>query len=656
MRNIISIDRGDLLYLVNETVKRVLSESQESDSQKLAIRYIMQNHGWDKEKANFFVRKTLRDKITPLKNKRIAKFTLGVTRMWFNGEFDDEHIISPFNATLPLLSAHLDEYDKNLNGLSAVDIIEKFAQVRQEMSDNMRQEIDAMDFSAGSNYDIVKIESFEQAKEYYTYTNPRSRWCLTHMMEMYDNYTNNGINQIYFCLRHGFENVERAYGDNFPLDDYGLSMISVIVDENGDLAYCTTRWNHERNSGDKSMDEREISQVVGVNFYQTFKPNHTWRDMVADAQRRLQSGEPIENVFNDVRYNQDEFIGVCLKNRWNYLTRDNRFLSKKWFCNIYRFSEGFGLVMNESSKYNYINAKGQFLSSSWFEWADNFKGEFAMVGIERDRDGYGCLFNIINKNGKFLFDQPLEECLGFGDGDYAACCHNDRVGDWFFINKNGETVLVVNDVLNNNERCYQVIAISGTRAILAIGQRSRHYEDHPSTYARPVLKCVIMDILSGKVLYATDYGKRLSSCGRGFFVELKNTEVYRILNSNGEPINNDWYSSIRGTFNKANILLVKLCNSEFYDYNLLRPDGTYVFEDNALNIVQFPVENIVFKVYPSNDTIFFLVDGNGVPVSKEYFKETIFSPDYKQTYVKDRKDRIWEVICDETGTHLVPYK
>jgi hypothetical protein len=168
--------------------------------------------------------------------------------------------------------------------------------------------------------------------------------------------------------------------------------------------------------------------------------------------------------------------------------------------------------MNESSKYNYINAKGQFLSSSWFEWADNFKGEFAMVGIERDRDGYGCLFNIINKNGKFLFDQPLQECLGFGDGDYAACCHNDRVGDWFFINKNGETVLVVNDVLNNNERCYQVIAISGTRAILAIGQRSRHYEDHPSTYARPVLKCVIMDILSGKVLYATDYGKRLSSC------------------------------------------------------------------------------------------------------------------------------------------------
>lgn len=652
MRNIISIDRGDLLYLVNETVKRVLSESQESDSQKLAIRYIMQNHGWDKEKANFFVRKTLRDKITPLKNKRIAKFTLGVTRMWFNGEFDDEHIISPFNATLPLLSAHLDEYDKNLNGLSAGDIIEKFAQVRQEMSDNMRQEIDAMDFSAGSNYDIVKIESFEQAKKYYTYTNPNSRWCLTHMMEMYDNYTNNGINQIYFCLRHGFENVEQTHGENFPLDDYGLSMISVIVDESGDLAYCTTRWNHERNAGDDSMDAKQISQVVGVNFYQTFKPNHNWRDAVADVQRRLQSGEPIESVFDEIKYEQDEFIGVRFKGRWNYLTKDNRFLSDKWFSNILRFTEDVALVQNDANKCNYINTKGQFISSRWFDWADNFKGRFAVVAVGTEGGNYNYLFNFIDKNGKLLFDKPLQKCLGFNKGDYAACCYDDWLGDWFFIDKNGKTVLVVSDVLNDNEKCYQVIAISGTRAVLAVGLRGRE----PDPWNRPALKCVMMDILSGKVVYATDYGKRLSECGKGLFIELKSAESYRILNSNGEPINNDWYSYIRGTFDKTNVIQVKLCNSEFYDYNLLRPDGTYVFEDNALNIVQFPVSNIVFKVYPSNDTIFFLVDGNGVPLSKEYFKETLFSPDYKTTYVKDRKDRIWVVNCNETGTYLVPLK
>lgn len=92
-------------------------EPQESDSQKLAIRYIMENFKWDKERTDYFVRKTLRDRITPLRNKRIAKFTLGVTRMWFNGELYDDNTVSSLNATLPLLSAHINEYNKDLNGI-----------------------------------------------------------------------------------------------------------------------------------------------------------------------------------------------------------------------------------------------------------------------------------------------------------------------------------------------------------------------------------------------------------------------------------------------------------------------------------------------------------------------------------------------------------
>ena len=85
-----------------------------------------------------------------------------------------------------------------------------------------------------------------------------------------------------------------------------------------------------------------------------------------------------------------------------------------------------------------------------------------------------------------------------------------------FIDKNGKTVLVVNDVLNDNEKCYQVIAISGTRAVLAVGPRGRQQDP----WNRPALKCVMMDILSGKVVYATDYGKRLSECGKGLFIDV----------------------------------------------------------------------------------------------------------------------------------------
>ena len=54
------------------------------------------------------------------------------------------------------------------------------------------------------------------------------------MDDMYDSYTCDGINQIYFCLRHGFEDVKPVACENSPLDEYGLSMLSIIVNEEGE--------------------------------------------------------------------------------------------------------------------------------------------------------------------------------------------------------------------------------------------------------------------------------------------------------------------------------------------------------------------------------------------------------------------------------------
>ena len=259
----------------------MLTESQESTSQKEAIRYVEQQLGWSHEKANNFVRVDLRNDITSLRDKKIGKFTLGVTRMFCNGELRDARIISDLNATLKLLSAHLNEYDRNLNGLSASELIQRFAQTRQGNLEAEKEDIDAMDFSNGSNYNIVPINSFEEAKQYYKYTNPNSRWCLTHMENMFDNYTCNGINQIYFCLQNGFESIPPKVDEGAPLDEYGLSMLSIIVNENGELAYCTTRWNHDNGGTDSAMTAKEVSRVVGVNFYNTFKPNNKWKDLLA---------------------------------------------------------------------------------------------------------------------------------------------------------------------------------------------------------------------------------------------------------------------------------------------------------------------------------------------------------------------------------------
>ena len=141
--------------------------------------------------------------------------------MFVDGQLNNASVISELNTTLKLLSAHLDEYDRNLNNLSAQELISKFEQTRRDNLESERNEIDSMEFSK-SNYQIVPINSFEEAKKYYGYTNPNSRWCLTHMENMFDSYTNDGINQIYFCLRNGFEDIEPIVGENAPLDEYGF--------------------------------------------------------------------------------------------------------------------------------------------------------------------------------------------------------------------------------------------------------------------------------------------------------------------------------------------------------------------------------------------------------------------------------------------------
>ena len=389
---------------------QLLTESQESKSQSEAMRYLETNLGWSHEKADNFVRVDLRNDITSLRDRKIAKFTLGVARMYCNGDLKDARIISDLNATLKLLSAHLNEYDRNLNGLSASELIERFAQVRQDNVDAEKGEIDSMDFSGGSNYKIVPINSFEEAKQYYEYTNHKSRWCLTYMKNMYESYTCDGMNQIYFCLRDGFESIKPIVGENAPLDEYGLSMLSIIVNERGELAYCTTRWNHDNGGSDQSMSAKEVSQVVGVNFYQVFKPNNKWNDLLAKVKERLFNGEDPNDIFDFVDDFHDGFTCVELNKKWNLLNTEGQFLSNQWFDKVYEFSEGYARVYINGKGWNFLNIKGQYLTNQWFDEVGPFYNGCACVKIE----GKG--WNFINIEGQLLSNQWYDRVNDFYNG------------------------------------------------------------------------------------------------------------------------------------------------------------------------------------------------------------------------------------------------
>lgn len=182
--------------------------------------------------------------------------------------------------------------DNYLNNKSLAEIYAAYGEAIAKNKDLENKKLATQDFNNEHKYKIIRIDSFTDAKNYYEYTNPKSRWCLTYSLTNYRDYTENNTYAMYFCLRDDIDSVAYEVGENCPLDEYGKSMLCVIVDTEGDLATFTTRWNHKDANGkavpaDNGVgDKLTVSNIVGVNFNKVFKP-YTPEELEEIKSRRL---------------------------------------------------------------------------------------------------------------------------------------------------------------------------------------------------------------------------------------------------------------------------------------------------------------------------------------------------------------------------------
>jgi hypothetical protein len=167
-----------------------------------------------------------------------------------------------------ICTAHADEYDNDLNGMSLKDLDERFSGAVKANLEADKEKMSNLSLKKRDDYKFVVIDSFEEARKYGKYT----EWCVTHHSDMYENYTKGGLGRFYFCLQDGFEDVPKEPTEGCPLDTYGKSMIAISVNDDGSLNTCTCRWNHSHDGNDSMMTTEEISKFFGVNFYETFKP------------------------------------------------------------------------------------------------------------------------------------------------------------------------------------------------------------------------------------------------------------------------------------------------------------------------------------------------------------------------------------------------
>lgn len=285
--------------------------------------------------ANFKLKDYMRLKI--LKDFEInrgngpIKYLRGIIRICctdldYFGEYDRSSLIA-FKQIISYIYNNHVELDEDLNGLSFKDLYDGIGsemRVHNYMNWSDEKEKHMSQNFVFGEYTVIPMYSFSDTSKYSRYTD----WCVTQGNNHYQAYTSDG-SQFYFCLKNGFEDVERVKGENCPLDEYGLSMVSVLVRPDNTVKHITTRWNHTYGGEDnlRLKTFEQVEEVLGIPS-NVFKNHKRPSIELNDLTLLIKNGANIENLVNVlfesengvkiISYNDNRFINVIKDNELLY--------------------------------------------------------------------------------------------------------------------------------------------------------------------------------------------------------------------------------------------------------------------------------------------------------------------------------------------------
>lgn len=394
------------MYITEEQMKqiKVLLENEGTNLKK--ARNFLKARGYDEQE-----RQQLLDGIRhdiPNSRLRDCKFILGVVRLYETGQLSDGRSIMAINQTLKYIAmdAHVNEYDNNLNGEDLDTLVNRFSAAAASNLQQSIQASNARQFTQNQNYTIVPIDTPEEAAKYANYVD----WCVTQDDYAYNAYTSDGLGRFYFCLRNDFKTIRRTPGPGCPLDDYGLSMIAVSVNDDGSLNTVTCRWNHDHGGNDNIMSLEELENVLGRNFYQTFIP-YTEEELRAkgltpfkDIPGLLNNGADPNEIFKEVKPFGDIYE-VENGGKANFIRNvEGRYelCFDKWFTSaVVTEDDGFEYALvYDGTKYNFLLPDLSYLLDKPVSYAEPFLNGYSKV-YEGERDNY--VINLLREDGSFVF-------------------------------------------------------------------------------------------------------------------------------------------------------------------------------------------------------------------------------------------------------------
>ena len=127
-----------------------------------------------------------------------------------------------------------------------------FSSMMKKVSDEEQARADNVKFKIEDHgYKIISFMSYEELNSKFggdkTGYNGRSEWCHTNGKSTYESWTENYTKFFFVITKDNWEEIkphDNPKEDDNAYDEYGLSLMAILVSREGELLRCTLRWNH----------------------------------------------------------------------------------------------------------------------------------------------------------------------------------------------------------------------------------------------------------------------------------------------------------------------------------------------------------------------------------------------------------------------------
>ena len=377
------------------------------------------------------------------------------------------------------------KYNDSLGRIECDDfetLMSKYYDKAKAYDEQLKNEVNAK--LENSPYTINEVKTFEEANEKF------SKWsyhglplCFTTSRAQWANFTKGGENTAYVCLKDGWKDVPEEEGENFPYDDYGLSMIWVFVDDEGNLTNCCIRWNHHGEGkminypyggtgADDALTESSISNIIGVPFESAFVSSDVsdFKERVDRVVAKLAAGESGIDHFPNARQLNNHLFLINIKGRYNFYNMiTNEIVNPDVWFDAYsglgelrgvgRYKGIFGEI-NIGRKLNFVNEFGEIVSPNlWFDNIDDFFGHFVVVAVSNKLN----IIDMDSENPQFLLPKWAVKIVEYesretGEVNYFVLYDNGSLYIAFandFENLHN-AVDILNGVVNDNKEANEL--------------------------------------------------------------------------------------------------------------------------------------------------------------------------------------------------------